>query len=210
MDAFLTTALTFPTLIYSVMFAFTLVYWLLCIVGLADVDLVDGYLGGEGHHGDVGGLAAVLARFGLAGVPIMVILTVLAFIGWLITYFSQLLVLAALPDGIRLIAGIAVALLALLPGMVVTSLLLRPFSKLLLRLRPHAERTVLGMVGTVISPTVDEARGQAKFEDGGAGLVFQVRAKAPDVFMRGDKVALVEFDAAKHVYRVVSEGRFNS
>lgn len=209
MSDFLTTVLTFPTLIYSVLFAFTLVYWLLCLTGLVEIDLVDGFLGGEGEHGDASTLSAMLGRFGLAGVPLMVVLTVLSFVGWLITYFTQLLLLAHLPDGLRLVAGIGVLVLALLPGMLLTSLLLRPLSKLLLRLRPPTTRSVLGMVGEVISPTVDAQRGQARFNDGGAGLVFQVRARSPDSFVRGQRVALIEYDAKTHVYRVIAEDAFN-
>ena len=40
MTEFLTTALTFPTLLYSILLAFCVVYWLLAATGLVDSDTI--------------------------------------------------------------------------------------------------------------------------------------------------------------------------
>ena len=120
MSDFLQTCLTFPTLLYSIVLAFCAIYWLLASTGLVDTDAIDGMLAGDAHahvhvahdlhhhHGDGGDhatSAGMLARLGLSGVPIMVVLTVLSFFGWLGTYFVHLLVLSHLPAALRLLLG---------------------------------------------------------------------------------------------------------
>ena len=217
MTEFLTTALTFPTLVWSVLFAFCVVYWLLAATGLMDIDLQadhfdmgghDFSLHGDGHHAPETS-AGVLARFGLGGVPTMLALAIVAFIGWIVTYFVHLLVLSALPGSLRWILGAVTAIGALIPGVLVASLLLRPVRKLIARLRPPVPPSLLGRVGTVTTPLVDTTDGMAAFDDGGAGLILQVRAKAPDTFRRGDRVVLLEYQADDNSYRVMAEDRFN-
>lgn len=207
MNAFLHTALTLPTLLYSIVLAVCVLYWLLAATGLADADGPDGLLGGDGD-GDASGIAAMLAKLGLSGVPMMIVLTVLAFIGWLGTYFVQLLVLQHLPTMLRVLVGLGVAVAMLVPGAFVTSLLLRPLSRLLLSLRPPVEPSILGRVAIVSTPSVDAGYGQATMDDGGAGLVLQIRHPDPARFKRGDRVVLIEYLGEQHAYRVMSEEQF--
>ncbi|HEY0504161.1 MAG TPA: hypothetical protein VGD42_11780 [Lysobacter sp.] len=213
MTEFLTTALTFPTLLYSIVLAVCVVYWLLAATGLVDADGPDGLLGGDGDaHGDdagASGIAAMVARLGLSGVPVMIVLTVLGFCGWLGTYFVQLFLLQPLPGLLRLVLGLVVAVAMLVPGAIATSLLLRPLSRLLLRLRPPSDPSILGRIAIVSTPSVDAGYGQATVDDGGAGLVLQVRDGQPGRFKRGDRVVLIEYLRGQHAYRVVSEEQFN-
>jgi hypothetical protein len=210
MTEFLQTALTFPTLLYSILLAFCAIYWLLASTGLVDIDALDGLLGGDGDSGDASDSAGLLARLGLGGVPIMIVLTVLSFFGWLVTYFVHLLLLQHLPAPLRLIGGIATLVGALVPGVFITSMLLRPVRKLIVKLRPPVPPSLLGRVGTVISPEVDGKNGRAEFADGGAGLILQVRVAPPTTFLRGDRVVLLEHDAAANTYMVISESQFNA
>lgn len=220
---FLETCLTFPTVVYSVLLAFCIVYWLLAMTGLFDTDALDGLLLGDGHifhgdashasHGDNGestATAGMLARLGLSGVPIMIVLTLLIFLGWFATYFVHLLVLRHLTDGLRILAGIATLLGALVPGVLLTSVLLRPVAKLMAKLQPQAAASILGRVGTVTSPTVDAQGGRAEFDDGGAGLILQVRAPPGVTFARGQRVVLLSHDAQANTHAVISETEFNN
>ena len=184
MTEFLQTALTFPTLVYSILLAFCVVYWLLAATGLVDIDALDGLLGGDADGGDASDSAGILAKLGLGGVPIMLVLAVLSFFGWLTSYFVQLLLLQHLPAPLRLLGGIATLVGALAPGVVVTSLLLRPVRKLMVKLRPPVAPSLLGRAGTVISPEADGKHGRAEFADGGAGLILQVRVAPPTTFRR--------------------------
>lgn len=173
-----------------------------------DADGPDGLLGSESDGDAETGIAAMLAKLGLSGVPVMIVLTVLAFVGWVGTYFVHLLVLQHLPSMVRIIGGVAIAVAMLVPGAFVTSLLLRPLSKLLLRLRPPAEPSILGRTAIVSTPSVAADYGQATVDDGGAGLILQVRHSGPEAFKRGDRVVLIEYLQQQHAYRVMSEEQF--
>lgn len=211
MNTFLQTALTLPTLLYSIVLAVCVLYWLLAATGLVDADGPDGFFGSESTgdgDGDASGIAAMLAKLGLSGVPVMIVFTVLALVGWIGTYFAQLLVLQHLPNTLRALVGIGVAVAMLVPGVFATSLLLRPLSRLLLRLRPPAEPSILGRVAIVSTPSVDAGYGQATVDDGGAGLVLQVRHAEAGRFKRGDRVVLIEYLGGQHAYRVISEEQF--
>ena len=210
MNEFLQTALSFPTLVYSVLLAFCVIYWLLAASGLMDADGIDGLLGGDGEGDGINAVAAIVGRFGLGGVPIMLILTVLAFFGWTITYFVHLLVLQGMSGLLRYLLGAAVLALALVPGMLATSVLLRPLRRLIVRLRPPLPVSLLGKVGIVSTPTVSAEYGMASVDDGGAGLLLQIRAPEPNDHKRGDRVVLIEFIAAKHAYRVIPESKFQN
>jgi len=219
MNEFLQVALTFPTLAYSILLAFCVVYWLLAATGLFEADAIDGMFDIDGADGvfsadgdgaDGVETAGILARLGLAGVPLMLVLAVLAFFGWLCTYFVHLLLLQHLPDGLRWILGAVTVVAALVPGVLAASLLLRPVSRLIARLRPPPPAAILGKAGTVISPRVDQDDGRAEFDDGGAGLILQVRAAPGDAFARGDRVVLLSHDEQANTYVVMSETQFNN
>lgn len=210
MAEFLQTVLTFPTLPYSILLAFCVIYWLLAATGLVDIDALDGLPGGDGDSSHGSDSAGMLARLGLGGVPIMVVLALLSLFGWLSSYFVQLLVLQHLPGPLRLLGGIAIFVGALVPGILITSLLLRPLRRLIVKLRPPELPSVLGRVGTVISPEVDATQGRAEVADGGAGLILQVRTTTPTTFARGDRVVVLEHDATANTYLVISESQFNA
>ena len=210
MSEFLLTVLTFPTLAYSVVLAVCTIYWALAATGLVETDALDGLLGGDGDAGDSSGAAAMLSRLGLSGVPVMVVITVLAFVGWLGTYFVHLLLLAHLGDTLRLVIGAAVAVAMLVPGVFATSAMLRPLGRWLLKLRPPRDPSILGRVAVVSTPEVSVDYGMATVDDGGAGLVLQVRDQEPGRFKRGDRVVLIEYLDAQHAYRVIPERQFQA
>lgn len=204
MNAFLHTALSFPTLPWSVLFTVAVLYWLVAALGVFDLDAG---MEGESPLADAGGM---LTRLGLRGVPLMLIVLVIAFFAWISTYFFQLYLLDPLFSGtLRTLLGSAAMLLAAIPGLLMASLLLRPLRRFMLKLTPATPPSLLGKVGTVTTAQVDAEHGMASFEDGGAGLLLQVRAHPPDVYPRGERVVLLEYREADNSWRVISESKFN-
>lgn len=204
MNAFLQTALSFPTLPWSVLFAASVLYWLVAALGVFDIDAG---MEGESPLADAGGM---LTRLGLRGVPLMLVVLLVAFFAWISTYFFQLYLLDPLFSGtLRTLVGTLAMLLAAVPGVLMASLLLRPLRRFMLKLVPATPPSLLGKVGTVTTPEVDAEHGMASFEDGGAGLLLQVRAQPPDVYPRGERVVLIEYREADNSWRVISENQFN-
>lgn len=209
MTEFLQTALTFPTLIYSVVLAFAMVYWLMAASGILDMDGVEHFLLGDGDVGDATITAGVMNKLGLNGVPAMLVLAVLAFFAWITTYFAHLFFLRHFPYSVRVFVGIGILFAALIPGALIASLLLRPLQRFIVKLRPVAPPSILGKIGQVISPHTDANQGRAMFDDGGAGLILQVRSAEGARFERGESVVLIEHLPDAHAYRVISESEFH-
>lgn len=229
MTEFLQTSLTFPTVIWSVVFAVCLLFWLLAAAGLAGHD--HAHLDGGSDAGSVGDggtveaahahhthpdhasetaqTAGMLSRLGLGGVPLTLVLTLLSFWGWATTYFVQLFVLSRLPGAARLLPGLLVMLGALIPALLLTNLLVRPLRPVFRKLGGAAPRSVVGMSGTVTTPIADPRSGMAAVEDGGAGLLLQIRTQG-ETLQRGERVVLLSYLPAEHAYLVTSELRFNA
>ncbi|MEN5209090.1 hypothetical protein ABE493_13315 [Stenotrophomonas terrae] len=210
MAEFLEVALSFPTLPYSVVLCFAVIYWMLAATGIVDDD--GGIGSGDGadfhsHGGEHGasGISAMFARLGLGGAPTMLVVLLLAFFGWTITYLVQLFFLQSLPAVLRWGIGTAVAVAALIPGAVVSAWVLRPIRRLLLKLRPVAQESILGRVALITSPEVTAEQGYASFDDGGAGLILHVRMRDGSRLARGQRVRLVEYLHDKNHYLVVAD-----
>jgi len=80
---------------------------------------------------------------------------------------------------------------------------LRPIRRLLLRLRPVEQASLLGRVGVVASPQVSAGSGHATVDDGGAGLILQVRTSDDAILARGERVVLLDYVAEHNHYLVV-------
>lgn len=206
-NEFLHTALTFPTVVYSMLLAVTAIYWLLASTGLADGDAVDAFMGGDGD-GDAVIAAAMLGRLGLGGIPLMVVATVFGAVAWLGTYFVQLLALPRVPEELRTVAGVAVMLGMLVTAALATSVALRPVGRRLAKMEAAATPSLLGQTAVIITPSLSGEYGQASVDDGGAGLILQVRHDAPNTLKRGDRIVLIEYIEGQNAYRVVSEQQF--
>ena len=203
MTLFLTTSLGYPTLAWSIVLGGLLLFWLVAAVGILGLDALDIDLG----DGEAGGM---ISRLGLDGLPSLLVLSVLAFFAWVITYFVQLFFLGPLPNLLRYGLGTLVLVLSPIPAILLTAFVLRPLRRFVLRLRPAPQASLVGKVAVVRTPTVDAHQGMADLDDGGAGLILQVRQDDDVAIARGDRVVLLEHDAAANTYLVISESQFNA
>lgn len=207
MELFLNIALSFPTLIFSVMLLVVVLYWLLAMTGLVDLDIFHVHIGHgvEGGGLEFAGVTGLLMRFGLDGVPLTLILSVVTLLAWLISYFAGFFLLHHLPwDLLRYVLGSVVILLSVFLALPFTGLVLRPFRSLFEKAKPVDSVSLLSEVAVVRSPIVSLTQGTAELNDGGAGLILQVRAEA-GLFKRGDRVVLVEYLPEPNAYRVIAE-----
>lgn len=223
MDEFLSVATSFPTAIYTVLLSVVTVHWLLSALGILEIDTLDGLLpdhigtdgahavhGGHDAHGaDHGGMSGLLMKFGLHGVPIMVVITIIAIVGWAFCYFFDLYVLSGMTLGaLGVVADIATAIGGLLLSIPVARVVLAPVRRMLRRFEPVSQRPLLGRYAEVRSAEVTKTHGQVWLDDGGAGLILQVRADTSGRFVRGDRVVLIEYLEQQNAYRVITGEEF--
>ena len=234
MDEFLSVATSFPTAVYSVLLCVVTVHWLLSALGILEIDTLDGllpdHIGTDGLHGahgahahgghDVhgghdahgtehGGLSGLLMKFGLHGVPIMVVITIIAIVGWASCFFFDLYVLSRMTLGaFGVAADIATAFGGLLLSIPVARIVLAPVRRIMRRFEPVSQRPLLGRYAEVRSAEVTKTHGQVWLDDGGAGLILQARAETSGQFVRGDRVVLIEYLEQQNAYRVITGEEF--
>ena len=209
MDTYLEILSTYPTAVYTVLLAVVTVYWLLSALGLLGMDTLDGLLGleaaGDGADSDgSGALASLLNKFGLDGVPLMVVFTLIALVGWSVCYLTELHLLRGMTGVTGALARTGSLVGGLLLSIPVARVALSPVRALMRRHRPVSQAPLLGRIATVRSPEITQTSGTAEVEDGGAGLILQVRHATPGLFVRGDRVVLIEYLREHNAYRVVS------
>jgi hypothetical protein len=214
MNEFLTIATSFPTAVYSVLLLVVTVHWLLSALGIFEIDTLDGLLpdgiGADGADGaEPGSTGGLLMKFGLHGVPVMVVFTIIAIVGWAFCYFVDLHLLSRANIGaLGVVADIATAVGGLLLSIPVARIVLAPVRRMLRRFAPVSQRPMLGRYGEVRSAEVTRTHGQVWVDDGGAGLILQVRADVSGKFVRGDRVVLIEYMEEQNAYRIVSGEEF--
>lgn len=214
METFLEVATSFPTAVYSVLLLVVTVHWLLSALGILEIDTIDGLLPGDGDLGldvdgidgaDGGSVGGLLMKFGLHGVPVMVVFTIIAIVGWSFCYFVDLNVLRGLKLGaLGGLVEFATFVGGFLLSIPVARIVLTPVRRMLRRFAPVSQRPMLGRYGEVRSPEITQSHGTVWVDDGGAGLILQVRAEQSGIFVRGDRVVLIEYLEDQNAYRVMS------
>lgn len=209
---------SFPTALFTFLLLLCALYWFFAVLGMVDLDLLDFDMevSAETHSGNTlqEMISGAMIRFGLTGVPTTVSLSFIALFGWLISYFSVLLVYKVLPFSLHegfmhYLIGIPVLFATLYLASRLTALAIKPVRKLFQHaMTPHTQY-IVGRTGKVRSAYVDEASGEGSFEDGGAGLILKIRANPGQRFERGDRVVLIEYLEPANAYRIISEEEFN-
>jgi hypothetical protein len=193
METVLTLISSFPTVVYTIPLAICLVFWLFSLLGVFDFLDVD--IDSEA------GLAGLLATFGLAGVPITLSLSLLFLFAWSLSLFSTAWLLPWLPAGLVYnAAGAAALVISLIFSVYLTGKITRPLSRLFVTHEARSNRSLVAKYCEITSLTVNEQFGQAKVEDGGAGLIISIRAAAPNDFKKGDHALIYEYDPDKNLY----------
>lgn len=217
MDPFYQNISSFPTVFFTFFLAVTVLYWLVAVLGLVDIEILDFDLptdGGLDINADSGVetpdvLAGLMLKFGLQGVPVTIIISFISLFGWLLCYYAVHFLLSWLSPGLlRFIAGIPLLVAVLYVSVMMTSVIIRPLRPLFKKAQQQTVKHVLGQVAIVRSSRVDEKFGEAVMEDGGAGLILKVRAGEETSFTKGDRVVLLEYQAEQNTYRVISEAEF--
>lgn len=209
MGVFLQIVFSFPTVIFTILLALAVLYWLIAITGLLEVDALDNLFIGDMDSADVGGLAALLSKIGLGRVPLTVIFTLIFLFGWVASFAGVRLFMPA-TDAVALRFGIGVVIFAgaLALALLATIVALRPVHAVLRKIPTDDEpKIVVGRIGVVRSSAVTPEQGYAAVDDGGAGLVLQVRTATGEL-PRGTRVVVLQKLDTGNAWLVVSEDEF--
>jgi hypothetical protein len=209
MDPFYQNIASFPTLFFTLLLALTAVYWLVAVLGVIDLDVLDMDMPEGDADGGVQQLAGLLLKLGLNGVPLTIVISLLALFGWFICYYSVYLIFPFIPDGfLEYIVGLPILVGSLYMAVLITAQVIKPLKPLFANMNKNTVKNVLGQTAIVRSLRLDSGFGEVLLADGGAGLIFKARTMNNETFKKGDRVVLLQYLKDQHAYRVISETEF--
>jgi len=164
--------------------------------GEAAGELLDG---GDGAHGGAEGL---LHAINLRRAPITVTFSFIIFFSWIASYlavtFAGPALAGILPAWLTNTLVLVGALLLSLP---LTSLATKPLESVFKQQPGQSRSDFIGSMCRISTGRVDERFGQATVEDGGAGLIIQVRGEGANL-KRGARALIIDFDQEREAYVV--------
>ncbi|MBL8299284.1 MAG: hypothetical protein JNN30_13175 [Rhodanobacteraceae bacterium] len=200
--SFLALLTSYPGLLPSILIGVLLVFWLLTIVGLLDLDnFGPDWLGGS-DDADVDGLPEMLLTLGLDRLPFSIVISGVAFYWWLLTMLAAALLLPILPLPVWL-SGTLVLLVALVAAVLLASVSLRPLKPVFIVQENVTRESAIGRRCRILTLSVEDNFGQAEVEMGsGTRLTLQVYAAQPNRLARDSAAVVLEFDPQRKRYLV--------
>ncbi|WP_430738127.1 hypothetical protein [Psychrobacter sp. VH5] len=205
---FITKISLYPTVIFTGLVMFVTLYWLVSLLGMADMDTVElGDAGGEADISDLsstGFFTGLMLKFGLYGVPLIIILTLISLIGWLLSYLYTSFLHQNVDSGILYyVFGTGALVFVLVISMWLTGLIISPIRKNIAKIPKRNASSNIGKIAVVRTLSVTDKHGEAVLNDGGAGLILKIRSDMSDNQLKqGDKVVLVAYLDDANTYRV--------
>jgi hypothetical protein len=158
-------------------------------LGDVDAPVADG-VEGDGAADGRGFLAGIVESLRLRSVPATVTVSFFAAFGWL---SSGLVALSFGPLGV--LPGVGVLFGSTIVSLLLTSLAIRPLAPAFRVKRAQTQQGLEGKIAIVSTGEVTPKFGQATLDDGGAGLILQIRTDGQTKLVRGDRVVLLSCDA---------------
>ena len=203
---FITKISLYPTIIFTGLVMFVTLYWVVSLLGMADMDSVEF---GE-SEGDVSTLSTtgfftiLILKFGLYGVPLIIILSLISLIGWLLSYLYTSFLHQYFDSGLLYyLFGTGALVFVLVVSMWLTGIIISPIRKNIAKTPKRNSSSNIGKVAVVRTLSVTDKYGEAELNDGGAGLILKIRSDNNDGLLKqGDRVVLVEYLEEANTYRV--------
>lgn len=226
MQELLAHSLTYPTVVWTVLLGLVSLYWLLVLFGAVGLESLDASVEGAADAaaqasgeamgeaieaiGDsaeaAGDSLSLLSLFGLLRrrkAPVTVKATALALLGWPLTFYASEWLLGTVPPRIPLLAwGTGLLIVSVLICVPLAAAALVPLEPVF---DVHEARRRSHLVGEVVeieTSRVDRRFGQARLEDGQAGLILQVRCDPERGLVRGKRALILAYDEQDETYEV--------
>lgn len=204
MNQFIDLITTFPVIIPTFFLCIVVLYWLLVLLGAMDLDILEAdiELDVDVENGSEG-LAGFLVNWGLAGVPVSIIISIMTSTIWLLTTIASSLILPLVPfETLRWGIGLIILVVFFALTIPLTAQMIRPMRGMFRAHQAVKKSSLIGNECIVKTLSVQEDFGQGELTDGEAGLLLDIIAIEPNDISKGDTVLLLEYDKARDCYLV--------
>lgn len=201
---FLDAIVEFPTVIFTVIAAASLSFWVISTLLGAGFDLGDA----DSDVGDASGdglLGGFLSFLGLASLPLIVSSAIVSVIAW----FTSLLLMQIIGSRTTWVLaslGIIVFFVSFAVAAFIAAQLARPLSKIFVPGEPQRRADFVGRPCVVRTEKVTDVFGQAEVVDTeGATLLIQVRCKKANNLRHGDVAIIWSLDDEAATFQVTPD-----
>ena len=215
MNAFTDVISSYPTNVYTIVLGIMLVFWIFAILGMFDIDIFpsdttdDVFDTDIELDGEIPGFIGLLHTLGLTGVPFTLVLSVIALIGFTLSYLASRWIVVPLDSSlIRYLIGSAVLLATLAISIPVTAQLIKPMKPLFVKHYAPSKRDYIGHVCVVTSSAVNGEFGIGIVETGGTPLQIDIRTRNGDIHAKGTSLRIADYDPVGDTFEVISEEKF--
>jgi hypothetical protein len=204
MDEFLQSLLSYPTVFFSGLMILVVLFWLVAMIGAIDIEVLDVDIDIDADaDADFDGGGGLMDTFGFAGMPISVAISTVIFVGWVVCLvlnaWATPSIMEFLPKGAsRAVVFFVSGVLAI--G--ISSFAQRPVRKAVQNHKAVSKHARAGRPCRVTSMTVTAEQGQGEIEDGGAGIVAQVRCPHFNTLKLHSRCIVVGYDAEQDAFTV--------
>ncbi|MCA9655238.1 MAG: glycine zipper family protein [Myxococcales bacterium] len=154
-------------------------------------------------EGGAGVLAGLFYALKLRSVPLTLVLSLVIMLGWVMCFMGTRYLIMGMGLGPTWLIGTALLASSIIVAFPITSVLVRPLAHVLKVEKPVSRHDLVGQVVRIDTSRVDHRFGMARAEDGGAGLIVQVRCDAEaNGLTRGSSALVVSYDHRREVYEV--------
>ncbi|WP_258101156.1 OB-fold-containig protein [Marinoscillum pacificum] len=181
-------------IIPTCLFIFVLVYWLIVILGVLDIDSVD-----VDVDLDVNGFASVLAFFNLDQLPLMIFLTFYVIPLWVVTLIGNDLL------GFNsFLTGLIVFTPSMIVCLFVAKFLTIPFALFFKKIKSETEavENIVGSICVAKLPITADRKSQAEINVGGTSILINVKTKEGLVIEKGQTALVIDHVQSGNFYYV--------
>ena len=197
MEEFVEAATEFPTVLFTVALAGSLLFFTL-------TSLLGFGADGLEFEAEVGG-DDLFSNLGLAGVPIAVTATLVSLFSWFASFLMMSLV-GDRSNSLLIVIGIVVIVVSVIVGTLAASIVSRPVSKVFTAGAGRKRGDLSGQLCTITTLKVTDSFGQAEVADpGGGSLLVQVRCHAENELTSGDQALIFDHDTGTDTYLVSAD-----
>ncbi|WP_454909021.1 ubiquinone biosynthesis protein [Variovorax gossypii] len=202
----------YPTAIYTVLLGVVVIYWLLAMLGMVDIEHsgldvdVGVHTHADGDANDIGHLASFVVAFGLNGVPFSVAVSLLVLVSWTVCCLGGEWLLPLVPTlPLQLLAGTVLLVASAVIAIPVTAVAIRPLRGLFVSHTAVSNAALVGQSCRVVTGVVNEKDGRAEVARRGASLNIRVWATVPNSLKRGSQALILEYDEVAGRYLIAAQ-----
>lgn len=213
MESFISTITHYPTAVFTLLLFISIFYWLIALFGLVGVDSLDLDLDLDadvdlGEASNLEGISGLLVSLGLTGVPLTVVITIMAILSWSISFLASYFLSGLMVGWFVYVLGTLILVLTIVATIPLTGACIRPLKPLFKKHHALSQSSLIGRAVKVRSTKVDAQSGEGVLEENGTSLILKIRCENDREIKRGDVVRIVEFNAVNNSYFVVTEEEF--